>query len=688
MENENITLVAEFLAEARAMLDEAELKLLDLEKTTAGAARPDVEVVNSVFRVFHSIKSVAGFLRFGNIMTVTHQAETLLDSLRKGKTGYEPRHTETLCGTCDFLRNLLDRIDNAGSDAGAEPEAEQAAKKIAESMVSTPAVRDAAAPVLEKTSDGTAGRSFAGQCLELAGAIGRAAAASVAGAAGPQAAAEEILGIAQKIRRASETAGFQDIGRIAGKIENWACAMRSGVIAADRANMAMITAAIELVSDAAAGIAAGGSGLINNIEAVLKAMGELAPIPAGAETPAGEALPVPDAVRELHAEEHRYIRVDATKLEQLNNLIGELAIATAMVTKNKDLTGLRHYDFERAWRQLNQISADIRDVSASLSATPIGPSFRKMTRLVHDLSAKLEKKVEIRFSGEETELDKNAAELLADPLMHLVRNALDHGIETPAQRLAAGKPETGAITLDARHETGEVRITVADDGRGLDRAKILEKAVERGMIKDNGAWMSDCSVYELVFTPGFTTLADATEVSGRGVGMDVVKKNVEKLRGKVEIESEPGRGVKIILRIPLASAVVLGMLCRVGRDRYAIPMRAIHESFRPSQYDLFEAEGGNEAFRHRGEKIRLLRLSNLFKAKGAVKKPHQGIIVVVEAGGKKAGLLVDELLGQSEMTFKRLSDAFGAIPYADGATVLSDGRVAFILDVRAIVQSE
>ena len=252
-----------------------------------------------------------------------------------------------------------------------------------------------------------------------------------------------------------------------------------------------------------------------------------------------------------------------------------MVIAESMVTRNPDLEGYEFENFEKAASHLNKIVRDLQDVALSVRMIPIAGIFRKMIRLVHDLSARADKKIDLKLLGEETEIDKTVAEQLADPLVHLVRNAIDHGIEPPAQRLAAGKPETGEIVIEAKHEGGEVWILITDDGKGLNRDKILTKGIERGLVKGDGSELTDNEIYNLIFEPGFSTADKVTDISGRGVGMDVVKKNIEKIKGRADVFSQQGKGARFILRIPLTLAIMEGMLVRVGQARYTIPILSI-----------------------------------------------------------------------------------------------------------------
>ena len=381
----------------------------------------------------------------------------------------------------------------------------------------------------------------------------------------------------------------------------------------------------------------------------------------------------------------RSIRVSIDKLDQLNNLVGELAIAEAMVTHNTDLQGLRLDNFDRSAHQLRLITTEIQDVSMALRMIPLDATMKKMIRLVHDLSIKAGKKVDLQLAGTETEVDRTVAELISDPLVHMVRNSIDHGIETPEDRRKAGKSETGILRIQARHQAGEVLIVISDDGRGLNRDKILKKGIERGLLKA-GSPCSDEDIYALIFEAGFSTADKITDVSGRGVGMDVVRKNIEKIRGRVEIRTEVGIGTTFTIHIPLTLAIIQGMMVRVGRERFIIPLRSIRESIRPQTHDCSTVVGRGETITIRGDLLPLFRLSRLFDTKDAIEKLEEGIVVVIQEGNTSAALLVDELLGQQQTVVKNLGNTFGQIDGISGASILSDGRVGLILDIGGVIK--
>jgi two-component system chemotaxis sensor kinase CheA len=381
------------------------------------------------------------------------------------------------------------------------------------------------------------------------------------------------------------------------------------------------------------------------------------------------------------------IRVDIDKLDKMLDLVGELVIAESMVFNNQDLNILKNERFGKSVMQLNKISREIQEVAMSMRMIPLAGVFRKMMRLVRDLAQKANKQVELQIIGEETEVDKTIIEQISDPLVHLIRNAVDHGLETPAQRLAAGKPEAGRVTLEAKHSAGEVWITIEDDGRGLDRDKIFRKGVEKGLVKIEDREMKDEDVWRLIFEPGFSTADQVSSISGRGVGMDVVKRNIERLRGKVDIRSKPGVGTMFAVRIPLTLAIIEGMVVRVGAHRYTIPISSIKESFRPANGQITSTPDGMEIVRIRGELQPVLRLHELYGVLPRFYQLSEGILIMVENSDNKCCLFVDELLGQQQIVIKGLPGYLSRVQGVSGCAILGDGEISLILDIAGLISS-
>jgi two-component system chemotaxis sensor kinase CheA len=383
------------------------------------------------------------------------------------------------------------------------------------------------------------------------------------------------------------------------------------------------------------------------------------------------------------------IRVDLDKLDNLINLIGELVIAENMLVNNPDLEGLELENFQKAAQQTGKIVRELQEMAMVIRMIPVSGLFRRMIRLVHDVSVKVGKKVELQLDGEETEVDKTIIESLTDPLVHMIRNSVDHGLETPEGRVAAGKPDTGVVRLSASHEEGEVWIVIEDDGRGLNRERLLQKASEVGLIEGDGADMPDKQVWQLIFAPGFSTAEKITDVSGRGVGMDVVRQNLEKINCKIEVASNAGKGSRFTLRIPLTLAIIDGMLIRVGPSRYIVPILHIRETFCPTESAITTTTDGQELVRVREEFIPVTRVHELHKLEPDNDKLTEGVLIVLETPDGNVALFVDEILGQQQTVIKGVSKYLmdvGDIRGVSGCTILGDGEVCLIIDVGRLIE--
>lgn len=373
------------------------------------------------------------------------------------------------------------------------------------------------------------------------------------------------------------------------------------------------------------------------------------------------------------------ISVSVTKLDKLMDLVGEMVIAEAMVIQNRDLQGLELEDFHKSARQLHKITSEIKDVVMSLRMVPLSATFHKMHRVVRDMCKKLDKEVQLEIIGEETEVDKNIIEHISDPLLHLVRNAVDHGIESAAERVAKGKPPVGTVTLEGKNVGSEVHIIVRDDGRGLDKEKILQRAREDGLLHKDAQEMSEKEIFNLIFLPGFSTKDQVSEFSGRGVGMDVVMKNIEAIGGSVAVDSVMGKGTAITLKIPLTLAIIDGMNVRVGKACYTIPTISIRESFRPQESDIIRDPDGNEMIMVRGQCYPIFRLHQFYNVKSGLQELADGIMIMIEHDQKTLCVFADELLGQQQVVVKALPDyirRFKSIRGLAGCTLLGDGSIS------------
>jgi len=382
------------------------------------------------------------------------------------------------------------------------------------------------------------------------------------------------------------------------------------------------------------------------------------------------------------------ISVNVAKLDKLMDLVGELVISETMVTHNSDLEGLKLDNFQKAASQHRKIINELQDIAMSIRMVPLSATFRKMNRIVHDMSKKLSKEVRLEIIGEETEVDKNIIECISDPLMHIVRNSIDHGIEPTEERKAKGKPDVGTIILEAKNVGGDVLIIIKDDGRGLDKRKILDRAKARGLMNRPESELTDKEIYSYIFLPGFSTNENVTEYSGRGVGMDVVAKNIGSIGGTVSVDSIPDKGATITLKIPLTLAIMDGMIVRIGNVSYTIPTLNIKESFKPKENDVIRDPDGNEIIMIRGECYPVLRLNELYKIKTDITSISDGIIVMVESEGKYLCIFVDALVGERQVVVKVLPKYirnFKKIRGIAGCTLLGDGSISLILDIADLI---
>ncbi|AFA48298.1 chemotaxis protein CheA [Acetobacterium woodii] len=383
------------------------------------------------------------------------------------------------------------------------------------------------------------------------------------------------------------------------------------------------------------------------------------------------------------------IAVSVEKLDKLMNLVGEMVISESMVTQNPDLKGLVLDNFSKSARQLKKITNELQDMVMSIRMVPLGPTFAKMNRIVRDISKKLDKEINLKILGEETEVDKNIIEQIGDPLMHIVRNSVDHGIETADTRIRLGKPRAGTITLEAKNAGGEVLIVIKDDGKGLNKEALLKKGLENGLINDDVAEnMSDADIFNLIFAPGFSTKEAVTEFSGRGVGMDVVAKNIEAVGGNILVESVEEKGTTITLKIPLTLAIIEGMNIRVGESCYTLPIMSIKESFIPKENEIIKDTDENEMIMIRGQCYPIMRLKERYKVKTGATWIEEGILIMLEGENKTVCLFADELLGEQQVVVKTLPRYIRRMKKIDGlagCTLLGDGNISLILDVNGLI---
>ena len=389
------------------------------------------------------------------------------------------------------------------------------------------------------------------------------------------------------------------------------------------------------------------------------------------------------ATRQVQAQE---VKIDTTKLDNLLDMVGELVIAQSMVAANPKVQALGDRKLSADLAQLSRITTDLQKNTMAMRMVPIKQTFQKMVRVVRDTSKKQGKQIRLVLEGEGTEIDRNMVEKFYDPLVHMVRNSVDHGIESPAERLAAGKPDEGTVTLAAYHKGGAVCIEIRDDGKGLNRDKIMQKGLERGLV-DNPESMTDEEVYHLIFKPGFSTAEVITDISGRGVGMDIVAKTMEELRGKVEIKSILGQGTTFTIALPLTLAIIDGMVVEVAGERYILPTVAVVESLRPQREDYNTVQGRGEMIMIRGSLLPLVRLAEVVGIGGEHRDPWETLVVVVEHHGLRRCLLVDRLIGRQEVVIKSLGESLKGVRVVAGGAIMGDGKVGLILDVEGVFKT-
>jgi len=407
------------------------------------------------------------------------------------------------------------------------------------------------------------------------------------------------------------------------------------------------------------------------------------------KTAATQAKDGGDASSAENVAKQNFISVNVNKLDKLMDLVGEIVTTESMVTRNPEIAKLQIEGFEKSSQQLKKLINELQDTVMSIRMLPVSTTFHKMRRIVRDVAKKVNKDVTLRLIGEETEVDKNIIDTLSDPLMHLIRNSVDHGLESPADRAKSGKPITGTVTLEARNTGGDVIIIVSDDGQGLDRDKIIKKAIEKGFTTKSENEISDKEAYSFIFLPGFSTNTEVTEFSGRGVGMDVVRRNIEKVGGTISVESEPGRGTTTNIRIPLTLAIIEGMKLRVGHLMFIVPLLSIQESFKPNMKDVFLDPNGKEMIMIRDVCYPIIRLHELFNIKSEVSELSEGILIMIHTDTNSYCIFVDQLVGEQQAVIKPLPGYIQkhntGLHGIGGCAILGDGSISLIIDINNLV---
>ena len=679
-----------FFTESAEHVETMESGFLELEQ------RPqDLDLLNRIFRAAHSIKGNAGMFNFTAIAGLTHKMENVLDLMRNEKIPVTPHAVDVLLRALDGLKSLLDVAQGGG-------EADDAVIQGLEQE-------------LQACQDGD-GESKA-----------TAQPSTFKEVSPPQANVWRLIKIywvplpelfqrgldpAQIFKELHELGMVKVLQVQADKIPSLEtmdperCYLSWAVELETDAPIEKIEAVFDFVRDGSdltiTDCAPKQAEPYKRVGEILVEEGVVTPgeisDSLAKQKPLGEILVEEKKVtpqqidkalqkqQQLKKGEVASIRVDTDKIDKLINLVGELVITQSMITDlGEKFTMSQLPVLQERIVQLERNTREIQERVMSIRMMPIGSAFHRFPRLVRDLSGKSGKQIQLVMSGEETELDKTLIEAIGDPLTHLVRNSADHGLEGPEERVANGKSERGTIRLHAYHDGGNICIAVQDDGRGLNREKIVKKAIERGLIAE-GATMSDEDVYQLIFRAGFSTADTITDISGRGVGMDVVKRNIEGLGGAVSIESTAGKGSKLTLKLPLTLAIIDGMTVRVGEDNYIIPLITVTESIRPKANDLQRIVGKGEVVHLRGEWVPVVRLYEVFNVTPEYTDPAKALLVIVEAEGRRIAVLVDELTGQQQVVIKSLEENYRKIQAISGATILGDGQVALILDVPGLAK--
>lgn len=641
-----------FFEESFEGLDTMESGLLNLQE-----GQPDLEVVNTIFRAAHSIKGGSGTFGFADVAKFTHVLETMLNEMRDGRRQVTPDAVTLLLESVDCLREMLSAVRGGTEVNSARVADVQQRLEIMLGKAGAPVA--AAAPTVAKPAAPAAPTGW-----EIRFRPG----VDVFRTGNDPLRILRELGLLGELDVRADTERLPDFDKIDPESSylGWNISLKGA------APLAQVNELFDWVRDES--------------ELDIKPAGGPVAAVAAATAVAAPAERRGGGDRRTVAAEGASIRVDIVKVDALINMVGELVITQTMlkqVGENFDMNRLQKLydglaDLERNTRELQESVMRIRML-------PISVAFNRIPRLVHDLSAKFGKKVELKMTGDQTELDKTVLEQIVDPLVHLVRNALDHGIEAPEARRAQGKPETGTLLLGAYHKSGNVVIEIEDDGAGLNTEKILKKARERGLVKPDEV-LTEEQMRELLFLPGFSTADVVSDVSGRGVGMDVVRKNVQKLGGTVEVSSTRGRGSRFTVRLPLTLAIMDGQSVAVGKEFYIVPLVSIIVStqVRPETVNLIAGKG--EVFRFRDEYLPVVRLHEVFGSVPRAGKLEEGLLVVVEADGRRVGLFVDELLGQQQAVVKSLEANYRRVEGISGATILGDGSVALILDVPGLIR--
>ncbi len=648
-----------FFDEADELLADMEQHLLDLVPEA-----PDSEQLNAIFRAAHSIKGGAGTFGFTILQETTHLMENLLDEARRGEMQLNTDIINLFLETKDIMQEQLDAYKSSQEpDAASFEYICQALRQLA----------------LEAK----------GETAAVAVSPAKLSVVDAAPAAAP-AADDRVRVVLSGLKESEVNLLEEELSNLATlsnvvKGQGTLAATLDGGISKDDV-VAVLCFVIEPEQIDFEALTDAPAAEVAEVVEAAPAVPAVAPAAPALKAVPGETAAPNRAEREKPAarsSESTSIRVAVEKVDQLINLVGELVITQSMLAqRSNELDPVNHGDLITSMGQLQRNARDLQESVMSIRMMPMEYVFSRFPRLVRDLAGKLNKQIELTLMGSSTELDKSLIERIIDPLTHLVRNSLDHGIELPENRVAAGKSPVGNLILSAEHQGGNICIEVTDDGAGLNRERILAKAISQGMAVNEN--MTDEEVGMLIFAPGFSTAEQVTDVSGRGVGMDVVKRNIQEMGGHVEIKSKQGSGTTIRILLPLTLAILDGMSVKVADEVFILPLNAVMESLQPREEDLHPLAGGERVLEVRGEYLPMVELWKVFDVDGAKTEATQGIVVILQSAGRRYALLVDQLIGQHQVVVKNLESNYRKIPGISAATILGDGSVALIVDVSAL----
>jgi two-component system chemotaxis sensor kinase CheA len=661
-----------FFEEAADLMADFERYLLTLEDQP-----DDTELLNSIFRCAHSIKGSSGTFGFSDVAHFTHGVETLLDRVRNGKIAINSELVQLLLESLDQMRAL---IDVARGEAESAPDGSALLARIeaaAAGTISEPGSQSAGSKQSASSSDMCEPKSDAAP-LQTVEALIYPGPNTLRQGMDPTRLIKELLGAGEVKSIVCDDSKLPPLGQMDPECVylGWRITLESDW------SLDRIREIFDFIADESnISISIVESGPTSADRPTRLELVETASpaVATSDKSGANGAAPVA-AVADTHT-----LRVATDKVDKLINLVGELVINQSMLNESiQDFSMDKMTRLTEAVEAMERASRELQERVMAIRMLPIKHAFGRFPRLVRDLAASHGKKIDLHMSGEETELDKGVIDAIGDPLTHLVRNSVDHGIETPQERREAGKSEIGQISLNAFHEGGSIIIEISDDGRGIDRERVLGKAIEKGLAEENDN-LSDEAIFDLIFQAGFSTAAVVTDLSGRGVGMDIVKKSVQSLGGSISLSSSVGKGTRFRIRLPLTMAILEGLSLAVGDETYILPLTSIVESVRPKASDVKRIGARAEVVTMRGVVLPLKRLYEQFNIVPRVTDPSQGLLVIVENDGRKAALLVDELIGQSQVVIKSIEANYRKVKGIAGATILGNGRIALILDVPGLL---